>query len=32
MITEGRIVHREMLKGVYEYINEKFGSDEKVLE
>ncbi len=32
MIAEGRVVHREMLKGVHEYINEKFGSDEKVLE
>ena len=26
----GRVVHRDVLENVYRYINEKFGSNEKV--
>jgi ribonuclease Z len=32
MMREGRIVHRDVLEDVYQYINEKFGSNEKVPE
>jgi ribonuclease Z len=30
MMLEGRVVHRDVLEDVYQYTNEKFGSDEKV--
>ncbi|UCH30618.1 MAG: hypothetical protein JSV06_06230, partial [Myxococcales bacterium] len=30
MMSEGRVVHRDVLEEVYQYINEKFGSSEKV--
>ena len=29
-MREGRVVHRDVLENVYKYINEKFGSNEKV--
>jgi ribonuclease Z len=29
-IRGGRVVHRDVLQNVYDFINEKFGSDEKV--
>jgi ribonuclease Z len=31
-IRGGRVVHRDVLQNVYDFINEKFGSDEKVPE
>jgi ribonuclease Z len=30
MMLEGRVVHRDVLEDVYQYINEKFGSNEEV--
>lgn len=29
-MREGRVVHRDVLENVYRYIDEKFGSNEKV--
>jgi hypothetical protein len=29
-MLEGRVVHRDVLEDVYNYINEKFGSSERV--
>jgi ribonuclease Z len=29
-MREGRVVHRDVLEDVYKYINEKFGSNERV--
>jgi len=29
-MREGRVVHRDVLEEVYRYINEKFGSNEKI--
>jgi hypothetical protein len=32
MMLEGRVVHREVLQEVYDDINQRFGSNEKVPE
>ena len=32
MVLGGRVVHRDVLEEVYSYINEKYGSNEKVPE
>ena len=30
MLLEGRVVHRDVLEEVYNYINKRFGSNEQV--